>query len=94
MSMLSMSGFLVGQIAPTRYQGALLRSGTLPLGCLALGGVEPGARQRDLDPPKGPDQRSRAVTVAVAGDLFWPIAILDTLGTRKRNFKWLGYSPM
>jgi hypothetical protein len=29
---------------------------TLPLGCLALRAVEPGARHRDLDPAKGPHQ--------------------------------------
>jgi hypothetical protein len=34
-------------------------------------------RHRDLDPAKGPDQRSRAVTMAVAADTLRPITILD-----------------
>jgi hypothetical protein len=50
---------------------------TLPLGCLTRRANEPGARQRDLDPAKGPHQRSRAVTVTVAADTFRPVAILD-----------------
>src|SRR5438445_269703 len=48
----------------------------LPLGCLALRSVQPGLRHRDLDPPEGPQQRPRSVTVPVSGDTARAISLL------------------
>ena len=59
----------------------------LPLGGLAIGTVEPGARNRDLDRPEGAGQRSCSVTMAVARYACSPFAAghLATSITRTRQ---------
>src|ERR1700730_15129927 len=52
----------------------------LPFRGLALRGVEPRPRPRELPPAKGPQQRARSVTVPVAGDTAGAIVLGIRLG--------------
>ena len=47
----------------------------LPLCCLALRGVEPGARYLDLHSAESPHLRSRSVAVPVAGNTARPVTM-------------------